>query len=457
MPCPLIGFYGDDFTGSTDAMESLTLAGLDTILITDAEHAGEIGDLMSFDAVGLAGMSRSMSPARMKEHLPAAFSLLKSLGVRICHYKVCSTFDSSPAYGSIGCALDIGRQVFGHGVVPVIAGAPALGRYQVFGNLFAQTAGSIYRLDRHPNMMRHPVTPMTEADLRVHLAAQTAAPMDLMTLVEMQASDADETFRGKVAKDWGALFLDVFDDRTCTVAGRLIWTCLDHPAFVVGSSGVEHGLANHWLESGLIDAPAPIPPAPVADQVIVLSGSCSPVTEAQILWAQRAGYASFRLRGSNLLGATDARDDYLEQLSGETVAALGEGRNVLVYSAIGPQDPEIGALTRSAAAHGLPVEEAQGRVGDALSGVLTRVLPQTACRRVVIAGGDTSGRLVSALGLTSLRMIAPLVRGAPLCRATAQESWADGLEVVLKGGQMGPPNFFEMVRLGEADDTPRGS
>ncbi|MBL2103911.1 four-carbon acid sugar kinase family protein, partial [Klebsiella pneumoniae] len=83
-------------------------------------------------------------------HLPRHLRFLQALGVRICHYKVCSTFDSAPRIGSIGSALEIGRAIYGGRTVPIIVGAPDLGRYQVFGNLFARAGGEIFRIDRHP-------------------------------------------------------------------------------------------------------------------------------------------------------------------------------------------------------------------------------------------------------------------------------------------------------------------
>src|SRR6202000_21342 len=89
-------------------------------------------------AIGVAGMTRAMGPEEMEAVLRPAFRTLMELGVSHVHYKVCSTFDSSPSMGSIGRAIDIGKEVFESSVVPVLGGAPALGRYCVFGNLFAR-------------------------------------------------------------------------------------------------------------------------------------------------------------------------------------------------------------------------------------------------------------------------------------------------------------------------------
>ncbi len=113
-----------------------------------------------------------MSPAEMDTELKPALEQLKSSGAAIIHYKTCSTFDSSPEIGSIGRVLEHGRELFGNAVIPIMVAAPNLGRYQVFGNLFARSGldPEPYRLDRHPTMRQHPITPMTEADIRQHLA-----------------------------------------------------------------------------------------------------------------------------------------------------------------------------------------------------------------------------------------------------------------------------------------------
>jgi uncharacterized protein YgbK (DUF1537 family) len=184
MDKPLVSYYGDDFTGSTDVMEALASNGVSTVLFLDIPTPELLARFRDCRAIGIAGTSRSETPAWMQEHLTRAFEWLNSLGADICHYKVCSTFDSSPEIGNIGKAIEIGRSVFGQSVVPVIVGAPQLKRYTAFGNLFAAYQGRIFRIDRHPVMSRHPVTPMDEADLAVHLSKQTLLPVLLADLVD---------------------------------------------------------------------------------------------------------------------------------------------------------------------------------------------------------------------------------------------------------------------------------
>ena len=165
----LLSYYGDDFTGSTDAMEAMTAAGVPTVLFLRPPAPQDLQRFPQARCVGLAGSSRGRSPAWMDAQLPQAFAALAALGAPILQYKVCSTFDSSPGLGSIGRAIDIGTRHMPGRWSPSIVGAPRLQRYQVFGNLFAAVDGVGHRLDRHPTMSRHPVTPMAEADLPRHL------------------------------------------------------------------------------------------------------------------------------------------------------------------------------------------------------------------------------------------------------------------------------------------------
>src|SRR3954447_11121488 len=137
-PGLLMAFYGDDFTGSTDALEALSLAGAKTVLFIQPPTPKQIESFPGLQAIGVAGMTRALAPEAMEIELRSAFSALKQLGAQHLHYKVCSTFDSSPETGNIGRAIDTGAAIFPAPFVPLLIGAPSLGRYCVFGNLFAR-------------------------------------------------------------------------------------------------------------------------------------------------------------------------------------------------------------------------------------------------------------------------------------------------------------------------------
>src|SRR5689334_1874958 len=159
-------FYGDDFTGSTDALEQLTLAGVRTALFIQPPTPAQLKRFPGLQAIGVAGKTRALAPDAIERQLKPVLLALKKLKPRHVHYKVCSTFDSSPTVGSIGRVIDVAAKIFRASFIPLLVAAPALGRYTVFGQHFARygigSAGAIHRLDRHPSISKHPVTPMTE-------------------------------------------------------------------------------------------------------------------------------------------------------------------------------------------------------------------------------------------------------------------------------------------------------
>ncbi|MGH9665242.1 MAG: four-carbon acid sugar kinase family protein, partial [Bryobacteraceae bacterium] len=324
----LFSYYGDDFTGSTDALEVLASNGVSSVLFPDPPEERHLARFAECRAIGIAGESRSRGPAWMPEHLPAVFEALKRYGAPYCQYKVCSTFDSSPEFGSVGRAIEIGREVFGVPYVPVVVAAPHLKRYVLFGNLFAAGGGAVHRIDRHPTMRHHPVTPMNEADLRLHLARQTAGKTLLLDILALQGQHPEDRLDAILEEHPQAILFDGLDEASLQTTGRLLWE--RRPAassFAVGSSGLTQALILHWRAAGLLPpAPRPCAPAP-AERLIVVSGSCSPVTEGQIRWAAGHGFAAMRMDAAGM--ETSLR---------EGVAALGEGRSIVVYTALGPED-----------------------------------------------------------------------------------------------------------------------
>jgi uncharacterized protein YgbK (DUF1537 family) len=412
-----LAYYADDFTGATDALESLARAGLRTRLFLDPPSAEKCAEL---DAVGVAGLTRALAPDAMEAVLRPAFFALHSLAPRHVHYKVCSTFDSSPSVGSIGRAIDVGADIFGGPVVPLLVAAPALGRYCAFGNLFARYgiggAGAIHRLDRHPSVSKHPVTPMNEADLRAHLAKQTAKSIGLVDVTDLERSPEESAaaLQKLVAAGHGVALFDGLNSAHLLRVGALIDELADgSPLFSVGSSGVGTALTSHW---GLI-SPSVSAASASATPVLIVSGSCSPVTGGQIDWALVNGFAG--------VAFDPATGDSTPVLAAAT-SALRSGQSVVIYS------------SRGHAAAPVSAEKLGARLGQ----LAHELIAQTSVKRLVIAGGDTSSYAGRSLGIESLEMLAPLSPGAPLCRARAPGSPADGIEIVFKGGQVGAPDFF---------------
>lgn len=433
----LLGFYGDDFTGSTDAMEVTAFAGLRTVLFTRTPDAAALSRFANYDVVGIAGTARARDPQWMDAHLPAAFEALRHLQPRIIHYKVCSTFDSSPEVGSIGRAIDIGLSLTGGSWSPSIVGAPQLGRWQVFGNLFAAAGGDVHRIDRHPTMSRHPITPMRESDLRIHLASQTDRPVECVFFTELEEFVSDQA-----RSDCPVVFLDVPDEESQKLAGRIVWEASDEMLFSASSSGLQYALVAHWRQIGLIsDAREPLHHAEAVDRLLVLSGSCSPVTAEQICVAEDAGFASLRL---DVVAATTP-----ELADAEHARLLAELDNVyqregaaVVFAARTIDDPAYVALQLSGSERNIPFGQLQEVLGHFFAQLAHAAVERFGLRRLVVSGGDTSGRIVEGLPIDALEVVHPLVKGAPLCRCHSEAPHFDGLQISLKGGQMGTPDVF---------------
>ena len=383
----------------------------------------------------------------MDAHLPGIFGSLKAFGAPIAHYKVCSTFDSSPAIGSIGHAIDIGVPILGGAWHPLLVGAPALGRYQVFGNLFVKADSAVERLDRHSTMSRHPVTPMDEADLRRHLARQTRQRSGLIDITNLTSGRGDATLARCLADGDEIISLDILDDRSLAEAGRLIWQNRGAGLFAIGSQGIEYALGAHWREAGLLpDDVAPATVAP-ADRIAVVSASCAPVTAAQIALAEQEGFVCIPVDAALAVDEA-AWTDELDRVASRGLAALRDGRSPLAFTARGPDDPAIARTRAVMSASGLGAGAVNARIGAGLGRLLDRLMREGKVTRGVVAGGDTSSHAAEALGIRALTAIAPLAPGAPLCRIHTENPWLQEREIVLKGGQMGDADFFQTALRG---------
>jgi 3-oxoisoapionate kinase len=447
-----LAFYGDDFTGSTDALEVLAFAGLNCALFLQAPTPSMLARFGALDAIGVAGASRAMTPQEMDAALPAPLAALAELAP-IVHYKVCSTFDSATAIGNIGRVIEIARRSVAPGVVPIVAGNPALGRYCLFGNLFARsgTDGVVYRIDRHPIMSVHPVTPMDEADLAVHLLRQAPLQIAKLTLADL-AQDGDRRLADLTADATSdAVLIDSATSEHLTEVGRLL-DGMNKPLFVVGSSGVEYALTQWWRREGAptldvhrFDTCTPAGP------VLVVSASASALSAMQIDAALAAGFADVPLNASELVDA-DRAAAAIDDIATAAARHFEQGRSVILHTARGSTDPRIAEMVASLVKRGLTRAEATHQGGRALGqrlGEITRaVLARRTLRRIVLSGGDTSSQVTQVLAPDALSVVARLAPGAPLCRLHAADSPLDGLEVALKGGQMGDADYFIKARDG---------
>lgn len=457
-------FYGDDFTGSTDALRQYARCGLRSILLVDLPPIAELRKLAErYDVIGVAGIARSLPPDEQEAEIRPILTALRDLNPRVVQYKICSTADSSPTLGSIGRAVEVGRSIFGPTPVPILAAQPELGRYTVFSHHFAAESGTIHRLDRQPTMSTHPTTPMPESDLRRHVAAQTSLRIDgihVTTYADLPGTYSDQTA--------DAVILDALTDADLHLLGRtLVASSNDSPTFTIGSGGLSRALAlsltpsspsqpnepdlhdSDGLSRALALSLAPGSPAqpnephrhdsgptsaashhpwtnkPDGDhlepQVLAVSGSQSSRTAHQIAEAAAAGWTVLQLHDA-------------ESTATRAVHSLRSGApGVVVHT---------GHANR-------PASESLAHLATALAEIIETVTHHTAVRRLVIAGGDTSGRVIRNLGITALELTttAPtLGNGVVECRPIAPNPAVHALTILLKPGQLGPPTLLETFR-----------
>ncbi|AHM61159.1 Hrp-dependent type III effector protein [Flammeovirgaceae bacterium 311] len=455
-----LSYYGDDFTGSTDVMESLTLNGLPAALFLQPPGINEINNFRfknsSFPAetrlraFGVAGVSRSMTPDQMNEELPHIFKKISKIRSRFFHYKVCSTFDSSPEIGNIGHAIDLALKYFPSQYVPLIVGAPDLNRFCVFGNLFARVDTTTYRLDRHPTMSKHPITPMNESDLRLHLKNQTNRDVHLLDILTIEDGDDEiEKILQQTKDNLSAPFLliDIINKEHLVKAGKVMLLHSNaENQLLVGSSGVENALTAYLQDTKVLSRFDLNVSVGQASKMLVMAGSCSPITHKQIDWAINAGFERIRIDSEKLVDPDTREQEILRVVL--TATQLLHHKHVVVFTALGPEDEAIAkthtklkALTGNSCFPADYLAKIQGQI-------LYRILEEHSDARVTVAGGDTSGHVAKALGIYALEVLTPIAPGAPLCIAHSKNKKFDGLEIALKGGQCGDENYFESIYMG---------
>jgi uncharacterized protein YgbK (DUF1537 family) len=407
-------------------------------LFIEPPTAEQLKKYPGLNAFGVAGKTRAMLPGEMEQTLLPAFEQLKQTGARHVHYKVCSTFDSSPTIGSIGKAIDTGIAVFQNKLVPLLVAAPVLGRYCLFGNLFARMGigsnGKIYRLDRHPSMSRHPVTPADESDLRVHLSKQTTRKTGLIDIQQLSGS------RESLQQEWTqlsqqdvdiVLFDALYQEQLGTIGELIDAQANAGTLFSVGSSGIEMALGQYWNHKNMLQPVTSWKHPGKAEPLLVIGGSCSPVTAGQIITAKAKGFEEIRIDAP---AVCDNDVQSVRAAISKAVELLNRGKHVIIHT---------GGAAQQQAAH-LPAD----KLGTALGAIANEAAAQTTVKRMVIAGGDTSSYAARAMGIEAVEMIAALVPGAPLCKATAPGSPINGLEVNFKGGQVGGEDYFEVLMRG---------
>ncbi len=430
---PLICFYGDDFTGSTNSFAQFQKFGLTGLLLTKLPPLDELRTIArSVDVLGVAGLSRSMPVAELEAELRTVFGLFADLKPSLIQYKVCSTFNSSKTIGNIGRACEIAFEMFPGGPIAVAPAQPDFGRYTLFGHHFARASdGRVYRLDRHPTMAVHPVTPMSESSLRLNLLAQaeglTVREVHLLDL-RRAGGDRVATWGGEAMPQRVTVFDALANDDLETIADLILAEApRGGPALCVGSGGMSYGIAV-FLARRTSASARRSPPMPPVGAMLVVSGSCSRLTAEQIERAVEHGWRGVRVDPARL-----AHADALAEQQESVVASLSAGQSVVAYTASGTSDtPDADVAV----------------IGAGLARIVEASLKRAGVRRLIVAGGDTSGYVVRALPVRALKLGAVVIENAVMCTTMSAEPWLDGVEAMLKGGQVGDRDLFERVRLG---------
>ncbi|MDX9681530.1 four-carbon acid sugar kinase family protein [Pseudomonas protegens] len=413
-PRPLLGCIADDFTGATDLANMLVRGGMRTVQSIGIPSA-EVAAGLDADAVVIALKSRTTAASEAVAESLAALQWLRDQGCEQIFFKYCSTFDSTAA-GNIGQVSEALLEALGSDFTLACPAFPENGRTIFRGHLFVQD-----QLLSESGMQHHPLTPMTDANLVRVLQSQTRLPVGLLRYDSI--AQGVEAVRSRIADLRGqgvALAIaDALSDADLYTLGA---ACADLP-LLTGGSGLALGLPENFRRAGkLRDLDAASLPK-VAGGEVVLAGSASLATNAQVdawLEAERPAW----------------RIDPLALAAGEAVVeqALAFAREqqgtVLIYATSTPE--EVKAVQRQ-----LGAERAGALVEDAL-GEIARGLRDSGVRRFVVAGGETSGAVVKALDVRLLQIGAQIDPGVP---ATVS-SGGEPLALALKSGNFGGRDFF---------------
>ncbi|MBP5096840.1 3-oxo-tetronate kinase [Pseudomonas protegens] len=413
-PRPLLGCIADDFTGATDLANMLVRGGMRTVQSIGIPSA-EVAAGLDADAVVIALKSRTTAASEAVAESLAALQWLRDQGCEQIFFKYCSTFDSTAA-GNIGQVSEALLEALGSDFTLACPAFPENGRTIFRGHLFVQD-----QLLSESGMQHHPLTPMTDANLVRVLQSQTRLPVGLLRYDSI--AQGVEAVRSRIAelREQGVALAiaDALSDADLYTLGA---ACADLP-LLTGGSGLALGLPENFRRAGkLRDLDAASLPK-VAGGEVVLAGSASLATNAQVdawLEAERPAW----------------RIDPLALAAGEAVVeqALAFAREqqgtVLIYATSTPE--EVKAVQRQ-----LGAERAGALVENAL-GEIARGLRDSGVRRFVVAGGETSGAVVKALDVRLLQIGAQIDPGVP---ATVS-SGGEPLALALKSGNFGGRDFF---------------
>lgn len=409
----ILGVIADDFTGATDIAGMLVKGGMRTIQTIGVPAKGTIPD--DVDAVVVALKTRSIPAADAVAQSLDALKALQAAGCVRFFFKYCSTFDSTDA-GNIGPVGDALLDALKARQAIYCPAFPVNGRTIFFGHLFV---GDVLLSDSH--MKHHPLTPMTDASLVRVLARQTPHKVGLVALKQVQSGSA--VLREALDKLAAAGVRHVVVDAVADTDLGIIGEAIGDDTLVTGGSGVALGLPAAYRRRGLMAHRSGADALPKTEGAsAVLAGSCSAATLGQIK----------AFKGAHLALDTDAICRG-EDVAGTALAWAREklGKAPILLSA--SDTPE--AVKTLQAKYGI---EQSSQAIERTMAALARGLVEAGVGRLVVAGGETSGAVVSALDVTALRIGPEIDPGVPWTASVG----ARPLLLALKSGNFGAPDFF---------------
>ena len=413
-----LGCIADDYTGASDLANTLTRCGLRTVQ-TIGVPSDDLA-LPEVDAVVVSLKSRSIEASLAIEKSRAAEKWLRVRGASHVLFKICSTFDSTDA-GNIGPVMDALRADSGDSIVLVTPAFPETGRTVYQGNLFV---GSV-PLNESP-LKDHPLNPMRDSNLVRVLGRQSKSKVGLVDLAAItRGPDAVRTRLAELAgQGFGAAIVDAVFERDLETIGTV---ALDHRVSV-GASGIGLGLARALVISGRMKANAAtaISDKPVGGPAACLAGSCSQATLQQIARAEQT-MAVLHLDSDQVVAGRGEAQRAL-QWANERL----EKGPILIASSSTPE--HVAALQ---ARHG---RDAAGHAIEQAMADLAEGLVKSGVRRLVVAGGETSGAAVDRLGIPGFLVGPEIAAGVPVLRAVGAVQ--GDMLLALKSGNFGGPDFF---------------
>ncbi len=413
---PLLGCIADDFTGATDLASMLVRNGMRTVQVIGVPGAGDSPP--AADAIVVALKSRTTPPGDAVRDSLAALGWLRAAGCRQFFFKYCSTFDSTDQ-GNIGPVADALVGALGCGFALACPAFPANGRSVYQGHLFVGAS-----LLNESGMERHPLTPMTDANLVRVLSRQTQATVGLVpfAVVDKGAHAVRDAMTALKEQGRRYAIVDAVTDEHLRGIGQ---AAASH-ALITGGSGVAMGLPHNFRAAGLLPERSDAGELPdVAGAAAVLAGSCSRATLLQVATA-RDHLPTLEL---DPLTTPDG-DALIRQATAWADERLGNTPVLIAASA--PPD-RVAALQAR-----LGRDQAGTLVETVLAGIAEHLV-RRGVRRLVVAGGETSGAVVTRLGVRSLRIGTEIDPGVPW---TFAEGAGAPLLLALKSGNFGAPDFF---------------